>query len=526
VDTKYAHRVAEAGPDHLQRLKTAADLLDKGDVTRAQMQGLLVYRDAETTGQQHVQALALNSIAHGERLISRFSGAYEASSRAASLFHELGMPVEEGHALATLCHTASTLARNEEAIEAGKLSVHLLDAEGPSALLAWAYNNLGIALFWDKRFSEAHQAFDHSIKVSEQCTPPASAFQPTMNRVWAETYRILSERNATGTLPCVKKRREYLESCRPFVTENNFDGLVGGFLVSMHAMWDLAEAMQLCWEGQAQASHEKLGAARTWARRYGKKTWLDALEKMVALEIRLQSHPAEESSRQVEAFRTISHQLEHEQLHLLSYSVQSHHAKKRAAHEEFEQSTTRLQALEQRVRHNARLSSARMDQWRARRATRHGATTVSHLSLPSERDVVIVFDEQHQTDMVNHKSALVVNVRNLVEIEDKHSSYIAEEVTRHVAEAVAAELTEGMLMMQQGRDHFLLLFAESKAQEAYEEAQRRVASRLVEIAWDTVHEGLTVVVTHELRPVTVEMAEQLNQLKGQSGGHLTTKYQS
>lgn len=61
-----------------------------------------------------------------------------------------------------------------------------------------------------------------------------------------------------------------------------------------------------------------------------------------------------------------------------------------------------------------------------------------------------------------------------------------------------------MLLKQQGRDHFLLM----------------------EIAWDRVHLELAVHVTHERRPVTAEMAEQLSQLKGQSGDHLATKQPS
>lgn len=471
------------------------------------------------------QGMALEFLAHSYRITSKFRKAYEASLRAADLFRELGQPALEGQALSTLAHTASTLARNVEAIEAGNLAVQLLNTGGPSPQLAWAYNNLGIALFWNRQFISAQEAFDKSLQICDQCNPPANKFQPLFNRVWAETYRIVIERTETGELPSVEKRREYVEACRPLVEQNELSGLVGGLLVSMHTMWYLCESLQMCWEGQLEASRQVLETAAGWAKRYGTVTWLNALEKWVLVEITDRIEGPRGPKDYVSDMRNVAKLLEHEQLSLLACSIGKYQAQAQGRWEDALAEVRNMAALQQHIKREQRLSAARLREWRSRRALKEAAIAeetgvFEGFIFLNEEELSTQQAKEHVRRQIQLALAdasvgnerwplLEVEVLNLADIESTHSSFMAEEVLRVLAETLCNALAGEALLTHVERGKFVMLFGQSTSVGAATTAMQETQQSLESLDWGQLHPGLSVKLSHRLNKLDGGSARSL-----------------
>ena len=105
----------------------AQQALRLGELELAYQTASAVREHAMMDGDVLTEAHALALLAHCDRLASRFRLSQEAAQRAAMLAHSIRDVRCEVSALSTLSYVASALGRNEDAVEAGLLSVALAD---------------------------------------------------------------------------------------------------------------------------------------------------------------------------------------------------------------------------------------------------------------------------------------------------------------------------------------------------------------------------------------------------------------
>ena len=232
-------------PDGL--LASAHRALENGQVQQAHdlaVTALSMARDVNP----RLEARALASLAHCDRISSRLRLATEASRRAAHLFEQLGDTQGEANALITLAHVCILLGRNDEAVEAALLSVRLCETKAPQPQSVLAYNCLGIAYSWAGDHDRADAALAAAIQVAQRCVPVASSYQPLLNQVWVEASRLIDERFHTGAMSSLSRLEILVAECKALEANGQSSSLLPGLYamgqVISNASWALMEAWQ------------------------------------------------------------------------------------------------------------------------------------------------------------------------------------------------------------------------------------------------------------------------------------------
>ena len=295
-------------------LARAHSALDAGQAALARALGQQALDAAETRGDRHAQARVLTFLAYHGRVVSRLRSAHETGRRAAQIFQLIGDIPGESSAMATVSLAASSLGRDEEAVEAGLLSVQLAESLPRGRHLVVAYNYLGAAYCWARYFDKAAQAYDKAAEVAELCTPPVNPAQPRLNRVLCEAIRVLVIRCRTGQAPPLDRLDAAVDACSPWFDQAEVAGIVPGFQVTARSAWHLARGLGECWNGRLAQAQADADAAHGWLERYGLTTWLDSMESWLRAEMALMrgEFPLAEThaARMVE----VAVQMEHEQL--------------------------------------------------------------------------------------------------------------------------------------------------------------------------------------------------------------------
>lgn len=207
------------------------------------------------------EAQALLIRAHCDRIGEpQLREAGRASRRAAQLFEQLGDPEGEARALITLAHVTMVLGRNDEAVEAALMAVRLSDGK-PSPLAILAHNILGLAYSWVGDQDRADASLNEAARISSQCRPSRSAYQPRLNQMWVELARLSMRRCESGSLGDLSRLVELGTECR-HLRELGYPLPMPGLRNLGDALFHASVAVLAAWKNDSSLARSCLEAAR------------------------------------------------------------------------------------------------------------------------------------------------------------------------------------------------------------------------------------------------------------------------
>lgn len=246
----------------LGQLDGARQLLESSQVEQARGLATQVLQLAEELGDLCVQGQALMALAQYDRVLGRFRRAVATAQRAVHLFQLDGDIAQEATALALVAHAYSFLGRNEEAVEAGLLSVKLGDLLPPSSLQVNLYNYLGVSFFWSKALDQAKAALQEAERLALAQAAPVAVLLPRINLAWLEAMRLVQERYFNGGLQDTGEFARRLDLCGALFESNApFPGLPGVRAV-LQRFGRCLQSLLHCWRGDFEAAQLALDLAR------------------------------------------------------------------------------------------------------------------------------------------------------------------------------------------------------------------------------------------------------------------------
>ena len=197
---------------------------------------------------------------------NRLGAALRSSRRAARLLRLSGDEVGEARALSTVAQAAGAMGRDEEAVEAAMLAVHLSKDLPGARLQVKAHIALGLGYLWSHRFERARSALSTAHHAAAVAGLTSLSAQAALGHLWADVLKLAMlryrGRNA-AVLPAPRSRnrhdhghRHELISTAPTLQASHLKRPAE--VVS----WRVALALQRCWAKRPEEAERELAAVR------------------------------------------------------------------------------------------------------------------------------------------------------------------------------------------------------------------------------------------------------------------------
>jgi diguanylate cyclase (GGDEF)-like protein len=494
-------------------LAQANAALNSGESQEASDIAQDVLARAREHGSTIFEARALAFLGHRDRVLSRWRQACEASQRAAWLFRVAGDEAGEAYAQATLAHVASSLGRNEDAVEAGLMAVQLSARAPGGDHRPFAHNNLGVAYLWSCRFEEAAAEFEAATRLAVQHPASLAPMHPLINLACAESLRLVTERHYTGTRPGADAFCAMVGQAREAAAaERAGSPRIGvGMHATLNALLALYTALAKCWSDDPGGAELALAEAASGVGRYRTTTWLHAMEQWARAELAWTRQDLPRAQAAIEEAARIASEVEHEPLASASQLIlsQLHEVQGRP-----DQALAVLRALrrrEARIRAESLESRKRAVAWRleARDAARH----VERLET-SSRQLQRISVEDPLTGIVNRRglehdlgrmleasratggpvAIAVVDVDRFKQVNDTFSHRVGDAVLRAIARILGAHVRGHDVVARIGGDEFVVAFPETTEAVAAQVCER-VRAAVLGFDWPSIATGLAVSVS-------------------------------
>jgi diguanylate cyclase (GGDEF)-like protein len=467
--------------------------------------------DAPDADDLRAQANALAADAQAHRLASRFRAAYDTSQRAAQLYQMVGDVAGEAASLALVAHAASNLGRNEEAVEAGLLSVELA-AVLPRTQQALSHNYLGIAYYWSHSFERAAEALDRAAELAAQSDTPAAAFQPRLNRVWAEMVRCAHHRVHRPQEPLSLAPLQLAwERAQVQLDSGGVEALVPGVQTTARIMWQLVSSLVACWSRREDEAASLLAHACVLLAGSGSVNWLVVLRSWVEAEIawaRADWSTAEASLRHMVEH---ANRFEHDQLACLGELLGSEVARAQGRPADALAALHALRERERRIRVDSLESRAQVVSWQI--AMRRSELQRRRLELTSRQFERLSFEDPltglaNRRGFERHLAALLqeplppqaplclalIDVDRFKQVNDLHSHQVGDRVLCRLAEILRSHTRGRDLPARLAGDELVLVLAETELGAA-QLAAERIIGEVAREPWDVLSPGLSVTVS-------------------------------
>lgn len=319
--------------------------------------------DAEARRDQHSQAHALSILAHCDRMNSRLRQAHASSQLAIRHFRRLGDAAGEAVALSTLAHVASSLGRTEEAVEAALLSVSLQGQLPHGPQRALSLNYLGAAYFWSRSFDRATAAFEAAAQACADNAPPLSPYQPRLNLLFAEAFRLATERFYAGSLPSVARMGLLLDQCEATRLAWGDECLLPGLARLAQAFQCVLSGLYFCWTGSFDEARLALADGQARSDAPGPPHWIKAACAWLHAELAWSAGDWSRADPAVDAMIAAAELAEHEQFACLAHTIASGLLAQRGDTGRAMAHLRALRLREERIRAESLESRARIVQW-------------------------------------------------------------------------------------------------------------------------------------------------------------------
>lgn len=471
-----------------------------------------------------LEAQALACLAHCDRIGSRLRRAATSARRAAQLFEELGDTHGEAGALITLTHVAMLLGRNEEAVEAALLSVHLCEGSpaarqgggaapqplrAPHPQTVLAHNCLGLAYSWGGDHVRGAASLERAVACARRCVPPVSVYQPRLNQVFVEASRLIDERYQTGTMKSLDHMEELLQEC--WLLERAGAGL--STLPGMRAMGRVislaSTALLAAWQGRFDAATLAIeSATRTLC---GGMTWLDCFVRWCSAELSWKRGDWAAAQRELTEMKEMALAVEHEQMACRAQLLLAQVFELQGKHAEALREHRALRQRERRVVADGMSAREAMVSWQlgARQSERHlqqalqASREFQRWSL--EDALTGIANRRHFEQVLAQKlpatlaagralSVAMVDVNKFKSVNDRFTHLVGDRVLKTIAAIMVSEVREQDLPARWAGDEFVVLFDDTPEEQARPVCER-IRQAVAEFDWESVASGLRMSVS-------------------------------
>jgi diguanylate cyclase (GGDEF)-like protein len=493
------------------RLDLARTWLDIGNLEAARDLASAVLAEAEAQQDIALQAQALMALAQYDRITGNFRRGIDAAQRAVLLLQRMGDIAGEAQALSLLALANSYLGREEEAVEAGLLSVRLGDLLPPGPQQINFYNYLGVAYLWARGYGCAESALREAERLALLYGAQGSVLLPRINLAWLECVRLSKERYFVGKLPDTASLRQRLRMCDGlFDDDQPFPGLPGVKPI-LQRFGRCAWALLHCWEGDIAAGQAQFDAARDPGRPGGHAQVANFIVHWVEAELNwARGAPAAACDAAVRLIE-LSSQAEFEPMacngHLLLtqiYRQQGLHALAGDEERAHRRRELRLRAALLDNRH--RIVESQLEV-RTSRLHLHALSKHSkELERLSYEDALTGianrrrFEQQVAAALSERRNAqlplclALIDLDNFKQINDGHSHAVGDEVLRSVAQEMKSMVRTTDLPARFGGDEFVVLFPHTDVDTARQICDR-IQARVAELRWPHLATELSVTIS-------------------------------
>lgn len=496
------------GHDLDRLLMAALARLDAGESNRARALAQSALGLAKAAADMPMEARALACLAYCDRLAFRLQRAADTSQRAVQLFQATGNIAGEIDALNTLGHTSIMLGRDIEALEAALLGVKLAERHGSNPQLALAYNCLGVVCAWGGYFSEADDACARASEVAVHSTPVLSAYQPCLNRAFAEQLRLAKGRYEAGREPDLERLDHLVGEYRRMEQAGTAVFLASGFGLMGAIMSSVIAGFLACWRGDSNTANIELRSARAYLGKLGSAMWLNAYADWLEAEIACVRQDWASAQTLAMRMTTASDKRELEQLTRMGYLL-LHHIHERQGQEALaSQALRNLWCLERRVRADNLASRTRVVGWQL--TARQSEAELHELKVSSRQFERWSFEdaltrianrrclEQNlsnalrlASDRGQATSIAFIDVDGFKGINDQFGHAVGDRVLSALASILVAQVREDDLPARLAGDEFVVLFARADSALAAQICERIVCA-VRDFAWEAISSGLHV----------------------------------
>ena len=492
-------------------LRAAHAALAGGEAELARDRAQMALVRAQNNQDRPHQAKALLLLAHLDRLASRFRAAHDSARQAVLLFRALGDDVGESGALSTLAHAATCLGRNEEAIEAALISVHLAEPNAAVSHKAMLFNYLGVAYLWSRDFAKARRALEASIELAEGSGGTVSAFQPVLNELLAELLSAVSVRYDSGSLPQLTEVMARHDRCDALVRRGDAEGFFKGAQIIGLTTWLLSSAMVRTWCGELDAARELLRRVRAHLAALPNATLAHAFEHWVAAELAWAEHDLPDAVVECSAMVEIGERLEYEQMACLGHMLLSQMYETLNEPARAVEALRALRSREELIRAESLAGRERAAQWHLdlrllEQNMRRLEGTSKHLERLSLEDSLTglanrrCFEQTIQSVLTARSthgapmSVAFIDVDRFKLVNDRHSHHVGDQVLKAIAAILVQATRENDIAARLSGDEFAVLFQRADAPEAARVCER-IGAAVAGHAWSPVAAGLAVTVS-------------------------------
>lgn len=499
---------ASTGFDPRQQLAQAQAMLETGEVEPARQLASDVLNQAEALADGALQGRALMVLAQYDRVVGRFRRAVDTTQRAAQQFQIEGDIAAEASALSLLAHACSYLGRDEEAVEAGLLSVQLGDLLTPHPQQVNHYNYLGVACLWAKSFGSAERALREAERLALSFGADSNVLLPRINLAWLECVRLFYARCLNGEGAGTELLRQRLDLCADlFDDDAPFPGLPGVRAI-LQRFGRCAWALLSCWTGQLDAAQGQLALAEDRSGRGNYAQVANFIVHWVRAELARARRDLPTAKQEARTLIERSSQAEFEPMaslgHVLLAQLHAEQGQYALARDE----DLALRRRELRVRADILDSRQRSvaAQLEMRSNKRHLQALSKHaeeLERMSYEDALTGianrrrFEQQLElalAEPTGPRSGLCVALIDLDEfkrVNDEHSHAAGDEVLKSVARALKSVVRESDLAARLGGDEFVVMFARTDAPTAQQVCER-IQAQVGQLSWPALAPGLRV----------------------------------
>ena len=489
-------------------LQAAAAALDAGHAPRAREIAQAVLRRAQGHD-RHVEAQALASLAHVDRVDSRLRRASEASRRAAQLFEQLGDMQGEANALTTLAHVCMLLGRNDEAVEAALLCVRLSEANPPRPQTVLAHNCLGLAYSWSGDHDRGDASLETAVQAAQRCAPALSIYQPRLNQMWVEASRLLDERYQAGTMRSLERLEALAGECRALEAAGKGRPVLPGLQSMARTISHASISLLAAWQGDFGAAQNAVDAATCSLG--GNVTWLDSFVRWGAAEIAWARGDWPTTEQELTEMRELALAVEHEQLACRAHLLLAQVCELQGKHEQAQREQRALRRRERRVVAEGVSSREAVVAWQldarqSERRLRQALLASKQFERWSLEDALTgIANRRHFEQTLAQRLAAaaaagrpltvaMVDVDKFKAVNDRFTHRVGDRVLKTIAAIIASQVREDDLPARWAGDEFTVLF-----DDATEALARPICDRIrLAIAgfdWESVAPGLRMSVS-------------------------------
>jgi diguanylate cyclase (GGDEF)-like protein len=510
--------VAAAGSGAAQLPSSGTDLysgidaaLLRSDAESARQLAEALLRSGAAGLQPPLEAGALLRLAYCDLALSRVQRALEGARRAAALFKDAGLGIEEVDALALWSRSAAHLGRSIEAVEVALLAVRLAAGLQPGPWTARAQLSLAVAFGRGHASSQAEAAFEAARQAANLYANTAGRLEVAVDRLWVQLMR--RDVDSRGAEPEARLRvaSDVLALLSGWKGEADSLPLTPGSSASLRASAALACGLASLWAGKREEATTWLGRADFDPGTPMVAGWLLAAQSWLQAELAIEAGALEMAAMHASSMTHWALELQNRPLASLGsgLTVEVYLKQGRADLAVVEQSRQLTLERSMQAHHLDGRDEVAAVLWTARQSEHRIKDLAAEASKFEEwalQDALTGIANRRRfnqcleawstqaPDVGEPLCTALIDVDRFKRINDDFSHDVGDDVLTAIGRTMAAHVREGDLAARWGGDEFAILFRNTDIDTA-RQISERIQQAVQNHDWETVAPNLAVTVS-------------------------------